>query len=491
MLKVGFYTLGCKVSLYETEAISEGFARAGYEIAPFSEVCDIYVINTCTVTAESDAKSRKYIRRAIRKNPEAVVIVIGCYSQRSPDEVAAIDGVSAVLGTADKMKCVEIASRLVNEKSAKRKVQSAKLAFSVGEGGPFAKQMENEVASPFRRGGSEADGEIASPSRRGGTEGDGEVLKTEIFVTPLDGAKFEPMCVKNAPRTRAYVKIEDGCECKCTYCAISGARGPVRSKRPEDVISEVEGLYKSGTLEIVLTGIETGSYGADFAEKYDLADLMRELDRRHSCERIRLGSMAPELLSERFIEKIKDLKIMVPHFHISMQSGADNVLRGMKRRYNRTMTLKNIAAIREAMPDVMLTADLMVGFPGESDEDFCDTLRFVREARLLDAHVFAYSKREGTPAADFDCQIPEQIKKIRSQTLISECAAVRDEILSEVVGRGKPLSCILESYNKGIYTAHSDSYIEVRVEGERGLSGNLVSVQPLRHEGGVIYGKIL
>ena len=491
MLKVGFYTLGCKVSLYETEAISEGFARAGYEIAPFSEVCDVYVINTCTVTAESDAKSRKYIRRAIRKNPEAVVIVIGCYSQRSPDEVAAIDGVSAVLGTADKMKCVEIASRLVNEKSAKRKVQSARLAFSVGEGGPFAKQMENEVASPSRREGSETDGEIASPSRRGGTEGDGEVIKTEIFVTPLDGAKFEPMCVENAPRTRAYVKIEDGCECKCTYCAISGARGPVRSKRPEDVISEVEGLYKSGTLEIVLTGIETGSYGADFAEKYDLADLMRELDKRHSCERIRLGSMAPELLSERFIEKIKDLKIMVPHFHISMQSGADNVLRGMKRRYNRTMILKNIAAIREAMPDVMLTADLMVGFPGESDEDFCDTLRFVREARLLDAHVFAYSKREGTPAASFDCQIPEQIKKIRSQTLISECAAVRDEILSEVVGRGKPLSCILESYNKGIYTAHSDSYIEVRVEGERGLSGNLVSVQPLRHEGGAIYGKIL
>lgn len=515
MLKVGFYTLGCKVSLYETEAISEAFARAGYEIAPFSEVCDVYVINTCTVTAESDAKSRKYIRRAIRKNPEAVVIVIGCYSQRSPDEVAAIEGVSAVLGTADKMKCVEIASRLVNEKSAKCKVQSAKLAFSVGEEGPFAKQMVDEVASPFKQrsgrtvvngvdntgavlclsrsktGGTEGDGEIASPSRRGGTEGDGEVLKTEIFVTPLEGAKFEPMCVENAPRTRAYVKIEDGCECKCTYCAISGARGPVRSKRPEDVISEVEGLYKSGTLEIVLTGIETGSYGADFDEKYDLADLMRELDSRHSCERIRLGSMAPELLSERFIEKIKDLKIMVPHFHISMQSGSDNVLRGMKRRYNRTMALKNIAAIREAMPDVMLTADLMVGFPGESDEDFSDTLRFVREARLLDAHVFAYSRREGTPAADFDCQIPEQIKKIRSQTLINECAAVRDEILSEVIGRGKPLSCILESCNKGIYTSHSDSYIEVRVEGERGLSGSLVSVQPLRHEGGVIYGKIL
>ena len=299
------------------------------------------------------------------------------------------------------------------------------------------------------------------------------------------------MCIKTAPRTRAYAKIEDGCECKCTYCAISGARGPVRSKKSAEVISEVEGLYKGGTLEIVLTGIETGSYGADFSEKYDLADLLCELDARHSCERIRLGSMAPELLSEKFIEKIKDLKIMVPHFHISMQSGSDNVLRQMKRRYNRTMALKNIARIREIMPDVMLTADLMVGFPGESDEDFADTLRFVSEAGLLDAHVFAYSRREGTPAAEFDCQIPEQVKKVRSQTLINECARVRDKILSEVVRRAMPLSCILESFNKGIYTAHSDSYIEVRVEGERGLSGSLVSVKPLRHENGVIYGKIL
>ena len=458
MRKVGLYTLGCKVSLYETEAISEAFSAAGYEVAPFSEVCDVYVINTCTVTAESDAKSRKYIRRAIRKNPDAVVIVIGCYSQRAPEEVAAIDGVSAVLGTADKMKCVEIASRLLDEKSAKCKVQSAKLA---------------------------------SPSRRGGSEADGEVLKTEIFVIPLDGASFEPMCVKRAPRTRAYVKIEDGCECKCTYCAISGARGPVRSKRPEEVISEVEGLYKGGTLEIVLTGIETGSYGADFDEKYDLADLICELDRRHSCERIRLGSMAPELLSEKFMEKIANTKIMVPHFHISMQSGADNVLRGMKRRYNRDMALKNIQRIREIMPNVMLTADLMVGFPGESEADFADTLAFVREAMLLDAHVFAYSKREGTPAADFDGQIPENVKKERSGKLILECARVRDEILDRVVAEGDPLSCILESFSKGLYTAHSDSYIEVRVEGERGLSGNLVSVKPTHHENGVIYGKIV
>ena len=465
---VGLYTLGCKVSLYETEAISEAFAEAGYQVCPFDAVCDVYVINTCTVTAESDAKSRKYIRRAIRKNPDAVVIVIGCYSQRSPDEVAAIEGVSAVLGTADKMKCVEIAQRM----------QSAKCRVQSGE------QMQNAECRM-------QNAELASPFRRGGGEADGEVYCAEVFVGSLEGAEFEPMCVKNAPRTRAYVKIEDGCECRCTYCAISGARGPVRSKRPEEVISEVEGLYKNGTLEIVLTGIETGSYGADFDEKYDLADLICELDRRHSCGRIRLGSMAPELLTPKFIDKIAETKIMVPHFHISMQSGSSNVLRGMKRRYNRDMALKNIKHIRERMPDVMLTADLMVGFPGESEEDFLDTLAFVSEARLLDAHVFAYSKREGTPAATYEGQIPENVKKDRSARLMAECVRVRDEILSTVVSDGRPLSCILEAYNKGEYTSHSDSYIEVVVKGEKGLNGKMVMVKPTHHENGKIYGEII
>ena len=459
MRKVGLYTLGCKVSLYETEAVGEAFERAGYAVCPFDEVCDVYVINTCTVTAESDAKSRKYIRRAIRKNPYAVVIVIGCYSQRAPLEVAAIDGVSAVLGTQDKMKCVEIADRLLGNRSAEFKVQSAELAFPAREGGSHRLTDEASTA--------------------------------EIFVDSLDGAEFEPMCVERAPRTRAYVKIEDGCECKCSYCAISGARGPVRSKKPEQVITEVEGLYKKGTLEIVLTGIETGSYGADFDEKYDLADLICELDSRHSCERIRLGSMAPELLSAAFVDRIAGTKIMVPHFHISMQSGSDNVLRGMRRRYNRAMALKNIENIRARMPRVMLTADLMVGFPGESEEDFLDTLRFVREAGLLDAHVFAYSKRDGTPAATYEGQIPEQVKRERSARLIAECARMRDEILSAVVASGEPLSCILESEQGGVYTAHSDSYIEVRVKGKSGLSGTLVSVKPLSHENGVIQGEII
>ena len=464
MYKVGLYTLGCKVSLYETEAIGESFEAAGFTVCTFDDVCDVYVINTCTVTAESDAKSRKYIRRAIRKNPDAVVIVIGCYSQRAPEEVASIEGVSAVLGTQDKMKCVEIAVSRQKQSMTVFGVANAQKQGAIG-----AECTEASSATMFQELEQNA----------------------ELYVTPLDGAKFEPMCVKTAPRTRAYVKIEDGCECKCSYCAISGARGPVRSKRPEEVIAEVEGLYKSGTLEIVLTGIETGSYGADFDEKYDLADLICQLDARKSCERIRLGSMAPELLTEKFIKKIVKTEIMVPHFHISMQSGSDNVLRGMRRRYNRAMALKNIQRIRDLMPNVMLTADLMVGFPGESEEDFLDTMRFVSEAELLDAHVFAYSKREGTPAATYENQLPEQVKKERSARLIAECARVRDEILSRVVSLGDPLSCILESEKNGLYTAHSDSYIELRVKAEKGLSGTLVSVEPMSHDNGIIYGEII
>ena len=433
MPRVGLYTLGCKVSLYETEAVAEAFAKAGFEVCSFDQVCDVYVINTCTVTAESDAKSRKYIRRAVRKNPSAAVIVIGCYSQRAPEEVASIEGVSAVIGTADKMKCVEIAEKIISNSES---------------------QAPNLVGS-------------------------------------LEHTPFEPMCVENAPRTRAYVKIEDGCECKCTYCAISAARGPVRSKKPADVISEVEGLYKKGTLEIVLTGIETGSYGADLEEKYSLAELICELDRRHSCERIRLGSMAPELLTPSFTERVAKTKIMVPHFHISMQSGSDSVLRGMKRRYNRKMALDNIERIRQLMPRVMLTADLMVGFPGESEEDFLDTLRFVREARLLDAHVFAYSKRAGTPAAEYEDQVDEHLKRERSARLIAECRAVQSEVLSEVIALGEPLPVILETRKGSLLSGHSDSYIEVVCESKRDRRGELVFVKPLRQENGVVWGEIL
>ena len=433
MHSVGLYTLGCKVSQYETEAVAEAFCAAGFELRSFEERCDVYVINTCTVTAESDRKSRQIIRRAMKSNPDGVVIVMGCYSQRSPEEVMAIDGVRAVIGTENKLSAVAVATELLT----------------------------------------------------GGRE-------SYLSVTDVSRAELEPMCITRAERTRAYVKIEDGCECRCSYCAIADARGRVRSKPMEEVISEVEGLSASGVCEIVLTGIETGSYGRDLGEGYGLAKLIAELDRRGSAERIRLGSLAPELIGESFVRKVAGLKILAPHFHLSVQSGSDSTLRRMRRRYNAKTALDNIKMRREMIPGAAFTTDLMVGFPGESEEDFLDTVRFAREARFIDAHVFAYSRRKGTPAADFPDQIDEATKRERSERLIAVCREVRDSVLGEIVERGEPLSLILEVYDGRGYTAHADNFAEVRVESDNAdLGGKMVKAIPVSHKGGIITAKML
>ena len=433
MKSVGLYTLGCKVSQYETEAIAEAFERDGLEVKPFDAVCDAYVINTCTVTAESDRKSRQIVRRAIAKNPDAVVAVVGCYSQRAPEDLLKIDGVDVVIGTDKKL---DVVSRVIEK-------------------------LGTAQSQPY------------------------------CYVAGLDDVDFEPMTITKAPRTRAYVKIEDGCESKCTYCAISPARGRVRSKRPEDVTSEVEALHKSGTEEIVLTGIETGSYGKDFDFDYDLGDLIVELDRRGSCGRIRLGSLAPELIGKAFVDKVKSTSILAPHFHLSIQSGSDNVLRGMKRRYSRAMALKNISYIKENIPTATFTTDLMVGFPGESEEDFLDTVSFAKEVGFIDAHVFAYSKRAGTPAATYKDQIPEDVKKERSARLIRVKNEVRDEVLGRIVNAAAPVSVILETYDGAYYTAHSDTFAEFKVEAPEGLCGDMVTVMPISHRDGIILGKLI
>ena len=435
MYSVGFYTLGCKVSQDETEAVAELFCENGFARSPFEESNDVYVINTCTVTAESDRKCRQLIRRATKKNPDAIVMVMGCYSQRAPEEVARIKGVCAVIGTENKLSLLELAK---------------------------SKLLERES---------------------------GNALSQYVRVTDVSKATFERMRVKSAPRTRAYVKIEDGCESKCTYCAISAARGRVRSKPVRDVIEEIEALSASGVREIVLTGIETASYGRDLEEKTSLADLLVLLDKRGSCERIRLGSLAPELIDDTFIEKASGLKILAPHFHLSLQSGSDSVLRRMKRRYNSARAMSVIKKLRERIPGVTFTTDLMVGFPGESEEEFLDTVRFVREARFLDAHVFAYSRREGTEAAYFDGQIPEEIKKERSARLIKIKNEVRNELLTEILEIGKPLSAVVESIGSdGLYTAHSDSYVEIKFHAEcKSLIGEIVNLTPVSQKDGILY----
>ena len=433
MYTVALYTLGCKVSQYETEAVAESFADCGFAVCDFDSVADVYVINTCTVTDESDRKSRQVIRRAIRRNPDAAVIVMGCYSERDADSIAKIPGVGAVIGTDGKMKAVDIALSLLN----------------------------SSITPPY------------------------------IARLPLGGCGFEKMTVKRAPRTRAYVKIEDGCDSKCTYCAIKEARGRVRSKLPEDVIAEVETLAASGVKEIVLTGIEVAAYGKDIGTEFGLCELLAELDRRHSCERIRLGSLAPELIGEDFAVTAGRLSILVPHFHVSIQSGSDRILALMKRRYNSKRAIDNIDRLRALVPNAEFTADIMVGFPTESEEDFRMSLDFIKRAGLLNAHVFTFSRRAGTEAYDMPGQVPETVKKDRTRRMIAYKNEVRDSVLSEIVECKRMLPSVFESAVGDMYVAHSDTFVEVRCKSSRDVRGELLPVRPMSHSDGVIYGEII
>ncbi len=440
LTRVGLYTLGCKVSQYETEAVSEAFSRRGFAVGNFDEANDVYVINSCTVTAESDRKCRQMIRRAHKYNPKAGIIVMGCYSQRMPEEILKLEGVFAVLGTQGKLSAVELAEEYL--------------------------RLTESGAEP----------------------------KRGIYVTDVSKADFEPMCIERAPRSRAYVKIEDGCDAKCTYCAIADARGRVRSKRPEDVIREVSMFSERGVREIVLTGIEVAAYGKDFGDGYGLSELLSAIDSLELCTRIRLGSLAPELLTQKLIDKLSALKSFTPHFHLSVQSGSDSVLRGMKRRYTRSTLLDTVAYIKAAIPRATFTADLMVGFPNESEADFLDSVSIVNGIGLLDAHVFAYSRRSGTPAADYQGQIPEQVKRARSERLIAEKNASRDKILEDIVELGEPLPVIAEVLlDDGYHTSHSDTYAEVKFlyNGDESIIGKLVYVIPVSQKDGVIYGELV
>lgn len=425
-----FASLGCKVAQYETEAIREAFLREG-----FCEVtgdADAVVVNTCTVTEESDRKCRKAIRRLIRENPRARVLVVGCYAQSHPEEVAAIRGVSYVGGTADKMKTPAIAKKL----------------------------LATEATEPT------------------------------VCVRPLDGEGYEPMCVSGAPRTRAYVKIADGCDCRCTYCAIPAARGPVRSRDREEILEEIRRLAASGTREVVLTGIETASYGRDRRDGYRLIDLLEEADRL-PIERIRLGSLTPEVVRGDFAERCAALTHLCPHFHLSVQSGSDAVLARMKRRYNRAMALSAIEALRAAIPDATFTCDMIVGFPGESKENFAETMDFAEKARFLAMHVFAYSPRRGTVAATLDGAVPEAEKAARSRALTSLAARLTEENLAAAVAAGRPLSVLFETCDGGVYTGHTPSFLPVRAPADSDVRGAILTVLPKGVEGGFLSCEII
>ena len=431
-LSVGIYTLGCKVNQYESEAIAEAFAAHGFQILPPASRCDVYIINTCTVTAESDRKARQFIRRAIHKNPNAFVLVTGCFSQTNPQAVSAIAGVDYVCGNANKLSVVKAAIDLI--------------------------EIGKKPTTP------------------------------NVIHTAPDAVGFEAMHITRFERTRAYVKIEDGCESRCTYCIIPDARGRIRSKAPHDVIEEVRRLTENGCREIVLTGIETASYGKDL-DGVDLADLLCEIDQISNIGRIRLGSLDPSLMKQGFVDRIANLRSLTPHFHLSMQSGSDRILALMKRKYNTRIAREGMERLRRAIPNVCFTTDMIVGFPEETDDVFQETLQFVRDVGFLMIHVFPYSRRQGTPAAAMSGQIPESIKHERVAALSAEAARIRASILDATVG--KEVEVLFEGYANGIAKGHTPNFIEVACPVDTPCQAKTARVLIERHDGNLCYGRLL
>lgn len=422
MPSVAFYTLGCKVNFYDTEAIWQLFKQAGYEQVDFeTTTADVYLINTCTVTNTGDKKSRQIIRRAVRRNPDAVIAVTGCYAQTSPAEIMAIPGVDLVIGTQDRDKLMDYIAQI---------------------------QADRKPVNAVRN-----------------------IMKTREFEE-LDVPGF-------ADRTRAFLKIQEGCNNFCTFCIIPWSRGLSRSREPKSVIAQARQLVAAGYKEIVLTGIHTGGYGDDL-ENYDLADLLADLDRIEGLERIRISSIEASQIDEKMIDILNRSPKMCRHLHIPLQAGDDNVLKRMRRKYTTEEFAAKIKRLHEAMPGVAITTDVIVGFPGETDEMFENGYAFMERMKFAEMHVFPYSKRTGTPAARMEDQVDDEVKNERVHKLIDLSERMQLEYAKPYVG--KVLDVIPEGGGKGVYgegyiAGHSNNYLQVVFRGEESLRGQVCRVK--------------
>ncbi|HBQ77121.1 MAG TPA: tRNA (N(6)-L-threonylcarbamoyladenosine(37)-C(2))-methylthiotransferase MtaB, partial [Exiguobacterium sp.] len=350
MATVAFQTLGCKVNHYETEAVWQLFKDAGYARVDFADHADVYVVNTCTVTNTGDKKSRQVIRRAIRQNPDSVICVTGCYAQTSPAEIMAIPGVDVVVGTQDRHKMIGYIEQFREERMPINAV--------------------------------------------------GNIMKAKVYEE-LDVPAF-------TDRTRASLKIQEGCNNFCTFCIIPWARGLMRSRQPEDVLKQAQQLVDAGYKEIVLTGIHTGGYGEDLKD-YNLAKLLKALESVNGLERLRISSIEASQITDEVLDVLKDSPIVVRHLHVPIQSASDTVLRRMRRKYTMAEFGERITRLKEVLPDCAITSDVIVGFPGETEEEFMETFNFINDHKFSELHVFPYSKRTGTPAAMMEDQVEESI----------------------------------------------------------------------------------
>lgn len=434
-MKVAFSTLGCRVNQYESEAMAEKFIREGYEVVDFSEIADVYVINTCTVTNMGDKKSRQIISKARRLNSNAIIAVVGCYSQMAPKEVSEIEGVDVVLGTRNKGDVVYYVNKARDEQKVQVHVEG--------------------------------------------------VLKNK---------KFEDLNIEEyQDKTRAFLKIQDGCNRFCTYCAIPYARGSVCSKEPRKVIDEVKKLASHGFKEVILSGIHTASYGLDLDGNITLIDLIEDIEKIHGIERVRIGSIEPAFFTNEVIEKIKGFKKLCPHFHLSLQSGCNTVLKRMNRRYTAEEYEHIVNVLRDNIKDVSISTDVIVGFPGETEEEFNETYEFLKRIKLTKTHIFKYSPRKGTRAAEMKGQIDGKVKEERSKALIALNDINEENFIKKYIN--KNVKVLLEQEVKGkenIFEGYTENYIKVEVEKPENIkSGDIIECKIEKAHKDFAEGKIM
>lgn len=416
MKKVAFITLGCKVNQYETNAMTQKFIEKKYKVVKNTEKADIYIVNTCTVTNMSDRKSRQMLRRVKEQNQESIIVACGCYAQVAKEELEKIDEIDIVLGNNEKSEIVKHIEEYINKSIKKIEI---------------ADVMKEKEYKDF-----------------------GDITYTE--------------------KTRAVIKIQDGCDRFCSYCIIPYARGRVRSRKPKSIISEIKKIAKKDIKEVVITGIHIASYGKDFKEHYELIDLLEEINKIEGIERIRLGSIEPLLITETFIKRLKNLDKICHQFHLSLQSGCDNTLKRMNRRYTTQEFRKITQLLKQTYQDVNLTTDIIVGFPGETEEEFNITYQFLKEIKFYKMHVFKYSQRKGTKAATMPNQISGEIKEQRIQKLI-ELSNQNEREYNEMY-IGKQVEVLFEEEKEGIYKGHTSNYIQVYYKSSENLENIIKKV---------------
>ena len=430
MKKAASFALGCKVNQYESEAIAELFAEKGYEIVGIDEEADVYVINTCTVTNFGDKKSRQLIRKVKRQNENAIVAVVGCYAQTAPKELMEIAGVNLVIGTKDRAQIVEMVEQYDR-----------------------ANGVENHVS---------------------------DIMKERVF---------EPLSIqKLANRTRAYLKIQDGCSQYCSYCIIPYARGPIRSREPQEVVAEVKRLAENGFKEVVLTGIHVASYGKDRRDT-SLLDILKQVHEVEGIERIRFSSIEPNVVTEEFAQTMAALPKVCDHFHLSLQSGCDKTLKEMNRKYDTEKYRQAAATLRKYLPKVALTTDIIVGFPGETEEDFRESYAFAEEIGFAKIHVFPYSPKRGTPAAARKDPLLNAVKSERSHTLIQLSDRMAADFLADAVGTDAEV-LYERAVGEGIYEGHTTNYMKVHGRSEADLTNRIAKTHITRAEGEMLFGDV-